>query len=202
MKLSHKSWFSIFLCCIFVLCVLYLPHAAAEGDTIPGLKSSPETAGLQTESFGWTLTKVLFSLLFIIGIFVVLIRILAQKNKKWMRSSAIRSLGGLPLGQNKSVQVVEIGSSIYILGVGDDIRLLRVVQDEEEVSDLQERFEIGLGGEWLNGMTVLNRLLKRDKQTTTPSDEEISSFHEVFHEKMKKVSSRKKMVEEMLHDDK
>ncbi|MDT2247325.1 flagellar biosynthetic protein FliO [Paenibacillus larvae] len=43
-------------------------------------------------------------------------------------------MGGVPLGQNKSIQIVEIGQSLYIVGVGDNIQLLEKVDNPDQVA--------------------------------------------------------------------
>ena len=57
---------------------------------------------------------------------------LSQRNRGWGTNRALRSLGGIPLGQNKSLQVVELSGRVYIVGVGDNITLLDKIDEPED----------------------------------------------------------------------
>ncbi|WP_426447078.1 flagellar biosynthetic protein FliO [Paenibacillus sp. S-38] len=145
--------------------------------------------------------KVIFFLIIIIGIFFLIMKVLAKRNT-WMAGRALRSLGGLPLGQNKSIQIVEIGSSLYVVGVGENIQLLEKIEDPAEVQSISEMmsttqtfaapgFESALG--WL-------KKLRRN-----PVEEEevdmTATFQQVFQNKMQGLAGRKQMMEEMMNQD-
>ena len=69
-------------------------------------------------------------------------RYVAKKNKGTMFGNSIRSLGGVPLGQNKSIQIVEIGHSLFVVGVGENIQLLDKIIDADEVAYISELLTI------------------------------------------------------------
>ena len=168
----------------------------------PLSKDTPDFAypGTDTASTLWMVVKVVFFLIVIIGIFFVIVKFLSQKNKTLFGRS-LRSLGGVPLGQNKSIQVVEIGHSLYIVGVGDNVQLIEKIDDEEEVAYITSmltnhaistpNFE-SLSGWW-------NKL--RNKQEPSEGEDITASFQQVFHDKMQHLSDRKKRVDELLMDD-
>lgn len=165
-------------------------------------KDAPDFAypGADTAGTLWMVVKVVFFLIVIIGIFLVIVKFLSQKNKSLFGRS-LRTLGGVPLGQNKSIQVVEIGRSLYIVGVGDNVQLIEKIDDEEEatyITNMLTNNSIGtpnfesLSGWW-------NKLRNKQEQ---PEDEDITaSFQQVFHDKMQHLSDRKKRVDELLMDD-
>ncbi|WP_159884379.1 flagellar biosynthetic protein FliO [Paenibacillus puerhi] len=143
--------------------------------------------------------KVIFFLIVIIVIFFIIVKIISQKNKVFAGRS-IRSLGGLPLGPNKSIQVVEIGKSLYIVGVGENVQLLEKVADEEEVAIITEMMSTGPAfsgpslqsiGDWLK-----NRRQKPEVEEEI--DIENPSFQHVFQSKM---TDRKKLMEELLQQE-
>jgi len=169
-------------------------------------ESTKETADLPyaNASSGdtfWMILKVIFFLLLIIGLFLLIIKVLAQKNK-WSSGRSLRSLGGLPLGQNKSIQVVEIGRSLYIVGVGENIQLLEKIDNEEEVAYLAEMLASnhslnGAGFQTVGGW--LKQLLKKKDE---PEETDITdSFQQVFQHKMQQLSDRKKMMDELQMDE-
>lgn len=146
------------------------------------------------------IVKVIFFLILIIVIFFVIMKIIAQKNK-YLMGRSIRSLGGLPLGPNKSIQVVEIGKSLYIVGVGENIQLLEKIHDEEEVALISEMMSSrpSLTGPTFESWGGWLRRLRRKHEVEEELDIEATSFQQVFQTKM---SDRKKMMEELLQQDK
>ncbi|GAK02043.1 flagellar biosynthesis protein FliZ [Geomicrobium sp. JCM 19037] len=51
----------------------------------------------------------------------------------------LQNLGGIQLGQQKSVQVIRVGDRFFIVGVGDSIQLLDEIRDEDEIQQLVEK---------------------------------------------------------------
>ena len=64
-----------------------------------------------------------------------------RKNKLYDKTRLMKNMGGISLGQHKSIQLVVIGETYYIIGVGDDIRLLKEITDPEEIKTLVEFYE-------------------------------------------------------------
>ncbi|MEK3722175.1 flagellar biosynthetic protein FliO [Paenibacillus sp. FSL H8-0034] len=148
--------------------------------------------------------KVIFFLILIIGLFFIIIKFLSQKNK-FLFGRSMRSLGGVPLGPNKSIQVVEIGRSLYIVGVGENVQLLEKIEDEDEVSYISEMLnssnaKTAASFETLTGW--VSRLRKKQSIIEESDEEVTASFQQIFHNKMHHLSDRKKMVEDLLMDDK
>ncbi|KEQ27538.1 flagellar protein [Paenibacillus tyrfis] len=168
-----------------------------------GMLGTPDRLVTEGSSGGtfWMIFQVLFFLLLIIGIFLVIVKMISQKNK-FLSGRSIRSLGGLPLGQNKSIQVVEIGRSLYIVGVGENIQLLEKIEDETEVALITELMSSGpafagpafdsIGG-WLKNL--------RNKPAVEEDMEVTASFQEVFHTKIQHMSDQKKQMEQLLKQD-
>jgi flagellar protein FliO/FliZ len=188
----------------FLLCILSsLPLiSVCFGNTGPSADNG-ENPDFQLSGYDSFLmiVKVLFFLLIIIGLFFVIIRALAKRNETAIFGRSIRSLGGIPLGQNKSVQILSIGRALYIVGVGDNIQLLEKIEDEEQVASLTELLSSGGGaakdifplGKWLSGL--------RNRQTDVEEEElSSSSFGQLFQEKLQQISINKKKAQEQLHE--
>jgi flagellar protein FliO/FliZ len=150
--------------------------------------------------------EVLFFLAVLLGIFFILIRLLAKRNQAGtFGARPVRSIGGVPLGQNKSVQLVAIGKAIYIIGVGDNVQLLEKIDNEQEVEELTELLSAQHGA--MPEFLTVGNWLKRLRERRMPIEEEelpSSSFGQVFQEKLQQISSTKKRNQELLehkHDD-
>jgi flagellar protein FliO/FliZ len=196
-KLTWKLAPTLLVCLVGSLALSSI--VAAEGGT-PGEGQIAPTPDLGTgvQSF-YLVLKVLFFLAIIIGLFLILIRLVAKRNQGGAFGRPIRSIGGVPLGQNKSIQIVTIGKSLYIVGVGDNIQLLEKIDNAEEVSELTAMLTGGQGGgaEFISVGNWLKRLRERQK----PLEEEelpSSSFGQVFQEKLQQISSTKKKTQELL----
>lgn len=80
--------------------------------------------------------KVLFALVLVIGVLVFILKFVNRKTSTYQQNSLMKNLGGLSLGAQKSAQVIQIGNRLYIVGVGDNITLLKEIDNEEEMNQL------------------------------------------------------------------
>jgi len=152
----------------------------------------------------WMVVQVIFALVFIIALFYFIIKVLAKKNKLQMSGRSMKTLGGVSLGTNKSLQVVEIGHSLYIVGVGNDIQLVSKIEDQEEIAYIRNNLHIrGVKdipalqslGKWING------LRNRPMDGFDADNADVTSFQEVFQSKMDRLSNRKQLVDDILQAD-
>lgn len=168
------------------------------------MAASDEIGTGGTGGYYLQLLYVFVVLAIIIALIVLLIRFLGKKNQSWMQGRSIRTLGAVGMGPNKSLQLVEIGGSIYVIGVGEDVRLLDKISDPAEVALIQAAFEQDSGmysGALPPFVTKLAAKLRKDKQPEEIELDDGSSFHEVFESKLRSVPNRKQKVEELLRED-
>jgi len=152
--------------------------------------------------YGLTIFKVFIVLLVIIGMIILLIRFLAIKNRSYMSNRSVKTLSGVQLGQNKSIQIVEIGRTIYVIGVGDNVQMIDKIDQSEEIEHIKDSLhtnnnvigskQFAFLGHWVNKLTGSQRNEEENNNEV--------SFHEVFNQKMSQVSVRKSKVEEMLRE--
>ena len=136
-------------------------------------------------------------LILIIGLILLFVKLLSQKNRFWLGNRAVRSLGGVQLGQNKSLQLIEIGSAIYVVGVGDNVNLVHRIDDEEEVRSILESLDAQPRGRTMGSWTSWKERLGLSKREPEP-EHATATFQEIFHNKMKKVSGRDRQIAEMI----
>lgn len=146
------------------------------------------------------LVTVIVVLGLILVLIVVLIRFLGKRNRLLTQSQSIRTLGAIGLGPNKSLQVVEIGGNIYLIGVGEDISLVDKISDSAEVALMVQAFEEERT-EFAGFASVMSGLISRFKKEQ-PQEEELegTAFHEVFQSQLKKMPNRKRQMEELLQN--
>jgi len=85
--------------------------------------------------------KFIFSFVLVIGLLFVLLRFLSKKGNVMQTNGPVLPIGSHMLGNNKSMQVLLIGQTIYIVGVGDDVTLIRTITQGEEYQHLLESYE-------------------------------------------------------------
>lgn len=139
-------------------------------------------------------------LIVIIGLIIGLIRVLSAKNRGLMSSRSFKTLSGISLGQHKSIQLVEIGTSLYIVGVGDTIELLDKIEDEAEIVYIKQSLSTAEGQMRFNLQSVVDRFRKSDKQAVAEIEDELS-FQEVFYDKMNRIKQQKNEVEHILKNE-
>lgn len=149
--MSRKNSLSIALILFFAIgFAVSVPLAAfAEpnvadwvGDKEPVTEKPAEAIEAPEEQslFG-TIVKLVFYTLLILGMIYGLIKFLAMRQQKFQPNQAVKSLGGTPLGNNKSLQLVKVGGKVFLVGVGDEVTLLKEFAGADEVSAIEKDLE-------------------------------------------------------------
>lgn len=174
-----------------------LPAGACFADP----ENVPPYDGIGGGDVFWMMFKVIGLLVILIGLFLLVIRLVAQKNKNLMSGRSVKALGGLPLGQNKSVQIVQIGHTLYVLGVGNDVRLLAKIDDPDEIRFIDEYLHHS-GSRPSSTLPTVGEWWKRLRRREQSEEADLSSsFQAVLHEKMQRLTNKQKQVEDMLLDE-
>lgn len=142
----------ILLFCLFS----FQPSILAAGSTTPGNSSvydaihsgektktpdSTKVVDSPSPSVFSLFIKFIFSFVFVIVLIFFVVRFLSKRSGQLQANGPIIPLGAKVLGNNRSLQVVMIGQTIYILGVGDTITLIRSISQGEEYQHLLESYE-------------------------------------------------------------
>jgi len=138
--------------------------------------------------------KTLFALVFVLGLLFGLLKFVNRKNKLYDKNRLMKNMGGISLGQHKSIQLVVIGESYYLIGVGDDIRLLKEITDSDEIDKLVEFYANDNSTEIVSGM--LNRILAKvagkSKSDSNVKTEESPDFSTVFQSRLEEMKEERK----------
>lgn len=76
------------------------------------------------------------SFLLIVGVLYVVLRFVSRKAKAFNRGGPFHAIGAHPFGNNRSVQLLMIGDTLYVLGVSENVNLLRCIPPGEEQQQL------------------------------------------------------------------
>ncbi|SFP07859.1 flagellar biosynthetic protein FliO [Salibacterium halotolerans] len=108
--------------------------------------TTPEESTETTNNMDFAESTNVFSMLVqlflalgaVIALMYLLLRFINKRSQRFQSNRTMQNLGGVPLGQNKSVQLVKVGQRLLVVGVGDSIQLLKEVDNEEEMEELLE----------------------------------------------------------------
>lgn len=84
---------------------------------------------------------LIFYTLLIVGLIYLLIRFLATRQRSLQTNQLVQVMGGGSVGQQKSVQLVKVGNQVLVVGVGEEVTLLKEIDDEVEKARLMEAME-------------------------------------------------------------
>ena len=93
---------------------------------------SEESTSTST-SFGFLdFLRMIVATVFVIVLLYGTLRFINKKNKLQDKGNLVTNLGGTTIGSNRSVQIIKIGNSLYVVGVGENVQLLTQITNEEE----------------------------------------------------------------------
>ncbi|OAH53774.1 MULTISPECIES: flagellar biosynthetic protein FliO [Bacillaceae] len=141
---------------------------AGSGKTEADSKTASEPVGIGFLD----VVRMVGALVFVVALLYFLLRFINKKSRSYQENHTVRHLGGTALGGSRSVQVVKVGSRVLILGVGENVALLKEIEDEEERNELLARYEEQLDA-MMQPSDIINRMksqVERKKQTTGSSD--------------------------------
>ena len=136
--------------------------------------------------------KVLLALGLVIGLLIFILKMLNRKNMAYQQNSLMKNLGGISVGAQKSVQLLQIGNRLYIVGVGEDISLIREIDNPEEMEQILSYYE---NKQEITTVPFLTEILSKLKPAKNVQYEQSASFNDLFNEKLKKI--RKERTEEL-----
>jgi flagellar protein FliO/FliZ len=185
----------IWVCCIIAVFVASLPaFALAEEDSVAdalrkgtlspdapaGGQQPAAIPGSETGSMWGYLLQVIFSLGVIVVLIYLLLRFLGRR-QMGQAHGPIKVISAAPLGNGKTIQLVMIGESLYLLGVGENVQLLKHIPPGEEADLILAEAEIkpiaGFSLDWL----PFGRKRQTEEEEIHLSAADGRTFEELLH---------------------
>jgi flagellar protein FliO/FliZ len=195
-KQSRSPFILISLLCIIEF-LGFASYSFEAGDEPIPIANNLDKAGGTIKMVGY----VIFCLIIIIAIFFIIIKLISQKNRLMMSGRSIKTIGGVSLGQNKSIQVVEVGHTLFVVGVGENVQLVSKIEDAEEIQFIIEHMHFRGNKDFPTFQSLGNWIKGWRGQKNIEEDDLSTSFQQVFHEKMERISNRKQRVDELFQND-
>ncbi|USG67937.1 flagellar biosynthetic protein FliO [Brevibacillus ruminantium] len=206
MKLRNTRVRLVWMCCLLLLFVASLPvHVMAEGGSVADAlnngtltsdgpagpaEPAPIVGGDSGSMWGYLL-QVIFSLGLILVLIYGLLRFLSKRQAGMsMVQGPVKVISVTPLGNGKSVQVVMIGESLYVLGVGDNVQLLHHIPAGEEADLILSETEMKAANPSLWQWLPLGRKKQKSDEYLQMSDAQGRSFEEMLRNQWGQVAQR------------
>lgn len=100
-----------------------------------------EAAAPEEKSFIAVIGQLILYTLLIVFMIYGLIKFLSMKQKNLQPNQAVKLMGGTALGNNKSLQLVKVGGQIYLIGVGDQVTLIKEFTEDDEIHGIEKDVE-------------------------------------------------------------
>ncbi len=143
--------------------------------------------------------KMIFALILVIALLYYLLRFINKKSRSYQQNRFVQNFGGTSLGGNRSLQIVKAGKRILILGVGEDIRLLKEIDDQQEIDDLIQQYDAEMERS-MEPRDIVSKLSKRinDLKRKSEPSQQGQSFQSLLKEQLSNIKKdRKNMMREL-----
>lgn len=90
----------------------------------------------KASSLFFNIVKMVVALFFVLALIYIVLLVLKRRNKLLQNHDLLENLGGISLGQNKSLQLIRIGSHVYVVGVGEHVDLMIEITEAEVLDAL------------------------------------------------------------------
>lgn len=143
-----------------------------------------ENEGLSS-SFVFNFIKMIFALLLILALIYVILNFIKKRNKLFSNVNVLENLGGITVGANKSIQIVRIGSKIYLFGVGDNVEMLQEITDDEIIDSLLTEEDAFKPATFLQGFMQKKTINASNKESVE------TSFTNTLEEELNKIKEKR-----------
>ncbi|KNE20974.1 hypothetical protein AFK71_17475 [Virgibacillus pantothenticus] len=162
--------------------------ANTDKDTSTLLNEETETKPLWV-----SFVKVIAVLFLILGLIYLVLLFLKRKNALFNQVKALENLGGISVGQNKSLQIIRLGNKYYLIGVGDNVELLQEINDASLIEDLQRA---GAGGETPAVPKFIQKLTPGAKSNHQDKEEKADFKQQFMNELDKLKQNRSQLIQQ------
>jgi len=138
--------------------------------------------------------KMIFALALILLLIYGTLKVLSKRSKTFQQNGTMQNLGGLSVGQNKSLQMVRIGDKLYLIGVGENVEMLQEITDEDVKKQMfrERQVEASTGNLMTNIFSV----------KTKKPDASAAGFKNLFSKELDKLKkNRSELIKKQEEED-
>lgn len=170
-----------------------LQNPEACDDTEPAVEKGE--SGSAAVGLGlWDYLKMLFALIFVLALLIVVLKFVNKKSSNYQQNSLVRNIGGISVGPQKSVQLLHIGDKLYIVGVGEDVQLIKEMDDPEEVQQLISYFneKQTITQATPHIMEIISKFKRDRKEDGTNNDQQNQAFGTMLNNRLTEMKKDRK----------
>ncbi len=145
----------------------------------------------------WDFLKMIFATIFVIALLYAILKFINKRSRSFSSNQLVENLGGTALGTNRSIQIVKIGNRVLVVGVGEDVKLLKEIDDEEEARQIIEDYNNRMD-QLVQPSDIVTKLIERTRNIKQGTSSEETSFSSTLKAQLEELSKgRKKLFDEM-----
>jgi flagellar protein FliO/FliZ len=171
------------------------PEKCKQNDekTESGSKNSEPNKEQAVGVSAWDFIKMIGALAFVLALIYFLLRFVNQKSRSYQQTKLIQHLGGSPLGGNRSIQMIKVGERILILGVGEDIKLLKEIEDKEEYDQFIHYYDEQLE-QMIQPKDLITRLMHKwnNQKAESTNDQNHTRFKQLLESRLEDMKKTRK----------
>lgn len=139
------------------------------------------------------LIKMALALVLVLALIYFLLKFI-NKRQTLHRQHSLENMGGITLGQSKSLQIVRLGSKFYLIGVGDNIELLDEITDQDVIDELIKYSEEKENMSFNTILKTMTGKKQSKEQHDKPSEHQ---FKTLFSKELKSLQeNRRKLMDQ------
>ncbi len=144
----------------------------------------------------WDIIKMILATVFVVALLYFLLKFINKRSKSYKSSRLIENLGGTALGTNRSVQLIKVGNRILVVGVGENIQLLKELTDSEECSQIITEYNDKME-QLVQPSDIVTKVLQRRKVNQSKENKG-NHFQSLLKQQLEKITTdRQKLFDEM-----
>lgn len=158
------------------------------------LNNEDKSSNGKTSSVIINILKIIFALALVLVLIYVLLTLLKRKNNLSKHSQALENLGGISVGQQKSIQVIRIGEKVYAVGIGNDVTMLDEITDENVIRQLEESANMDTPA-----LSFMQQLFSNKKQENNKDDQSVNAqqFSSQLDRELDKLKAKREQLIDM-----
>lgn len=165
-----------------------------ENKSLPPKNETAEAPSQKVGVTAWDIVKTIFMLVIVIGMLFGLLKWLQKKNNVSPSVQTMKNLGGTNLGGNRSVQMIKVGNSILVVGIGENVELLKEINDEQEVNMIIDQFHNRME-QMVKPQDMISKLTAHLK-TKKENAEENQSFKKELENQLNEIAKKRRKAYE------
>ncbi|MDE5412954.1 flagellar biosynthetic protein FliO [Alkalihalobacterium chitinilyticum] len=153
-------------------------------------------------SFFMLFMQMIAALAVVIALIYIMLRFVGKRTRSFRDHQTLQSIGGVPLGANRSLQMIKLGDRILVVGVGETIQLIKEIDDETEVAKIMEQHQSEfdrLEEPLTKASTWINQLVTKKNQENT---KKTLDFSELLDKQLQDVSKSQQQIREAMKEHK